>query len=89
VKYAETKREANQLGKFAGSVDIPRLTLAYIVGDRVRKVVGRDADLQINRNANGREAPTYPRVVGITYRLSGGIHTQLVLSDTRSDSYGI
>jgi hypothetical protein len=85
--YAIGKRESRQLGRWAGTATIPRLTNAYIIGDRIRSVVGRDANMQTNLDGNGREAPVYPRVVGLTWSFGGGQTTSLNLTDRRGD-YG-
>jgi hypothetical protein len=88
LDYAVAKRESRQLGKWAGTVTIPRLTDSYIIGDRIRSVVGRGANMQTNLGGNGREAPVYPRVIGITYSFSRGQHTSLNLTDARGDNGG-
>jgi hypothetical protein len=86
--FATGKRESRQLGAWAGRGSIPRLTNAYIIGDRIRRVAGRDVSLQTNVDANGKEAPVYPRVIGITYKLSEKQETQLILTDKRVDYVG-
>jgi hypothetical protein len=83
--YASGKREAHQLGQWAGTALIPRLSFAYDTGDRIRSIVGRDCNMQTNLDANGQEAPVYPRVVGITYSFGRTQETHLILSDQRSD----
>jgi hypothetical protein len=85
TEYAIAKRESRQLGRWSGAATIPRLTDAYAIGDRVRRIEGRFTSMQTNLDANGQEAPTYPRVIGITYNLSTAQTTDLVLTDQRSD----
>lgn len=84
IDYAIAKREMRQLGVFAGQWRIPRITFGYRIGQRIRKIVGRDMDLQTNTNANGAEAPVYPRIVGITWRNSDDQSTFLLPSDHRA-----
>lgn len=88
LDYATGKRESRQLGRWAGSATIPRLTDAYIIGDRIRSVQGRFANMQTNIDANGKEAPVYPRVVGITWSFRKGQSTGLNLTDKRGDYSG-
>lgn len=85
LAYAIGKRESRQLGRWAGQISIPRLVYSYDVGDRVRKIAGREVSMQTNLDGNGREAPVYPRVIGITWDMAKGQATQLVLTDKRSD----
>jgi hypothetical protein len=83
--YADNKRESLQLGRWAGRVTIPRLVPGYDIGDRLAGVEGRDAPLQLNIDGNGREAPAYPRIVGLTFDFHGGQNIHLILDDNRSD----
>jgi hypothetical protein len=84
IDFAIAKREMRQLGVFAGQWVIPRITFGYRIGQRVRRIVGRDMDLQTNSNANGAEAPVYPRIVGITWRNDDHQSTFLIPSDHRT-----
>lgn len=88
IDYAIGKRESRQLGRWAGTATIPRLTDSYILGDRIRSVLGRGANMQTNLDGNGMEAPVYPRVIGITWSFARGQHTSLNLTDNRGDTGG-
>jgi len=82
---AESRRSAQEIPHLAGSVTIPRLTLAYKIGDRLKKVRGREINLQTNASAGGREAPAYAEVVGRNFALGSEHATTLLVSDRRMD----
>lgn len=82
---AEAHRAAHELGPFAGTVSIRRLTTAYRVGDRIRRIAGRDVDLRMSIGAESGESATYPRVVGLSWTFEGGFGTRLQLSDGRGE----
>lgn len=87
LAHCEARRRTHELARFAGTATIPRFTAAYRVGDRIRAVVGRDLDLRTNTGAGGDEAPIYPAIVGIDWRLSGDKQmTVLQLSDRRAEA---
>jgi hypothetical protein len=83
--HADGMRRAHELGVFAGSVTIPRLTTAYSVGDKVRQVSGRDISLQVNAAAEQSESPIYPSVVAITWDLDGRQMTHISIQDERGE----
>lgn len=78
--YADSKREAGQLGKFQIRTTIPRLTNSYNIGDRIRSIDGRDCSLIMNLTG-GVETASYPKVVGVVWKLGDGEATNLILSD--------
>lgn len=82
LKYAENKREMAHLGKFSMQVEIPRLTNAYNIGDRIRQIDGRDCRFAMNLGG-GLETATYPKVIGLTWTLGHGEKTTLILADNR------
>lgn len=87
--YGRSFQRATELGKFAGSVTIPRLTNAYAIGDRVKVIAGRDLSLRIDSSvglAKEDQEEEYPVVVGIDYQFGGGQSTVLQLSDQRANS---
>jgi hypothetical protein len=83
--HADGVRRANEAGKFAGSVTIPRLSTAYAVGDKVSGVEGRTIDFRANAAGESGESPVYPSVVGLTWHLDGRQETVLTLDDRRAE----
>jgi hypothetical protein len=79
--YVDGRREAGQLGKFSLRVEIPRLTAAYTIGDRIRQISGRDCDFTMNLSG-GIETASYPKVIGFTWHCGQGERTSLILSET-------
>lgn len=82
---ADGLRRAHELGQFAGSVTIPRVSTAYSIGDKIDSIDGRDVSLQMNAGSGANESPIYPTVVGITYEFDGKQSTVLTLSDHRTE----
>ncbi len=82
--HARAQQAASELARFAGTVTIPRFTLAYRVGDKLEKIDGRDLSLRTNIGGNQGEAPVYPTIVGIDWEFEGGQRTVLHLSDERA-----
>lgn len=82
--YAFAQQRQTELARFAGSVTIPRLTLAYSVGDKVAGVAGRNMSLQSNVGGSEGEGPVFPTVVGLDFMFEGGQQTIIHLSDERS-----
>jgi hypothetical protein len=80
---ADGMRRATELGVFAGSVTIPRLTTAYRIGDKIRGIEGRSVGLQTNAGTQNKETPLYPSIVSISWELDGRQLTHLDLSDQR------
>ena len=83
---ANARRNANEAGEVVGSVVIPRFTLAYRVGDRIRSIQGRDLSLRTNAGAPTEEGEVFPAVVGVTWDFDGNQRTILQLSDHRGRS---
>lgn len=87
--YGRSFQRASELGKFAGSITIPRLTNAYKIGDRVQVIAGRDLSLRIDApvgQADEDQDAEYPVVVAIDYQFGGGQSTILQLSDQRANA---
>jgi len=80
---ANARRTAGEAGEVAGSVTIPRFTLAYRIGDRIRSIQGRDLSLRTNAGAPTEEGEVYPSVVGLTWEFDPRQQTILQLSDQR------
>jgi hypothetical protein len=86
LALAEATRAAHEFPRVAGGVTIPFASRAYAVGDRVRKVAGREAELATNAGAGGGETPQYPTVVALDWDFSGGRQqTVLQLADRRAE----
>lgn len=82
---AEGLRRAHELGAFAGSVTIPRLTTAYKIGDKIDIIHGREVSLRSNAAGETGETAIYPSVVAITYDLDGRQSVTLELHDQRGE----
>lgn len=82
---ADAQRRHSESAVFAGTATIPRLTLAYHVGDKVTDVDGRDVSLRSNLGAEHGESPVYPSVVAVNWNFDGGQSTELTLSDARAE----
>jgi hypothetical protein len=83
--WAEARRKAHELGVFAGSVHIPRITSAYRVGDAIDLIRGRACSLRSNAAAEQKEGPVYPTVVAGGWIFSPRVETFLELSDRRAE----
>lgn len=84
--YARQAQAATQDPSLGGPIEIPYITDAFEVGDRISKINGRDMNLQVNIGTSKGEAPVYPFVVGVTYRFAEGSQaTTLELADYRSN----
>jgi hypothetical protein len=81
---AYAQQRASELARLGGSVTIPRFTLAYRVGDKIRSIDGRDLSLVSNVGEDQGEGPTYPTVVAVDYEFDGGQRTVIHMSDERS-----
>jgi hypothetical protein len=84
IDYAAAVRDGHDAATFSGSVTIPRFTLAYRLGDRIRSINGRDMSLRQNVGAELQNAPRYPIVVGRTWEFEKQI-TTLHLTDLRAE----
>ena len=80
---AEARRNATEAGEVSGSVVIPRFTLGYRIGDRIRSIQGRGLSLQTNAGAPNEEGEVFPAVIGLTWDFDGDQRTVLHLSDQR------
>ena len=82
LSQANAFRSQNEFPRVTARVMIPRLSLAYKVGDRIRKIIGREIDFRSNGGASAKESPRYPTVVGVTFDFSANKQTTtLELSD--------
>ncbi len=81
---AEAYRLAREAGEVAGSAVVPRLTLAYRIGDRIQSIQGRGLSLRTNAGAPSEEGQVFPAVVGLTWGFEHQQHTTLLLSDQRA-----
>jgi hypothetical protein len=85
LDHAYQLRSINEVPPLAGSVTIPYLTNAYVIGDRIRGIAGRDITFQSNIAANQKEKPWFPFVVGVSWHMAGDREsTTLHLSDIRA-----
>lgn len=76
---AQAIRAGSEKGVLSGSISIPRLTTYYRIGDRISDIEGRNLGL---RTDGGDGDPTYPVVVGRSFRFSEDGHsTTLEVSD--------
>lgn len=82
--HAAARRRSRESARFAGSVVIPRFTDGYRIGDRIRRVRGREIDLRTNVGVD-EESPEYATVVGIDWTFAGRNATILQLSDRRAE----
>ncbi len=80
---ADARRLANEAGEVAGSATIPRFTSAYLIGDKIRAIVGRNLSLKTNAGAPAEEGDVFPTVVAITWTFENRQVTTLQLSDHR------
>lgn len=79
--YASSARRHLEFGSMAGSVTVPRISTAYSIGDKIRRIVGRNVDLRTNLGAETGESPVYPSVTGIAWDCDGRQSTTLELDD--------
>jgi hypothetical protein len=84
--HANLVRAAHEFPRLAGSVTIPFLTDYYCIGDRIKLIEGRNANLQINVGMDQGEKPTYPWVTAFSWVLEADRQqTILQLSDRRGE----
>jgi hypothetical protein len=83
--HAVSMRRAHERAELAGNVTIMQWTDAYNIGDKIRKIVGRDIDLRTNAATEEGESPTLPTVVSRTWGFEGRQTTVLSLSDVRAE----
>jgi len=84
VDEAYARQAAMESAHLAGTLTIPRLSLAYSIGDRIPKIRGRNVNLQTNAGGAGGDPPTYAEVIGLDWHLVKQA-TVLSLSDARAD----
>lgn len=77
---ADAMREATENGLFGGRVTIPRFTMYYGIGDCIRSINGRGLSFRLD-GGGIRNAPVYPVVEEIHWRLGDGQSTTLKLAD--------
>jgi hypothetical protein len=78
-------RLAGEAGEVAGSATIPRISLAYRIGDKIRSIQGRNLSLRTNSGAPVNEGAVYPSVVGLIWEFDQKQRTTLQLSDHRGE----
>jgi hypothetical protein len=78
-------RLAGEAGEVAGSATIPRITLAYRIGDKIRSIQGRNLSLRTNSGAPANEGAVFPSVVGVMWDFDHKQQTILQLSDHRGE----
>lgn len=77
---ADALREATENGLFGGTLTIPRFTMHYGIGDRIRGIAGRGLGFRLD-GGGIRNAPAYPVVEEVHWRLGDGQATTLKLAD--------
>ena len=81
IAQAEAMRSKNEFPAVVASATIPYLSFAYSVGDRVRKLAGKEIDLRSNAGASAKESPRYPVIESLSYDFSGNVQaTRIELS---------
>lgn len=84
--FAAQMRAAHEFPPVPMTIQIPGITLAYQIGDRVSRISGRDVDLTTNAGAEQGESPSYPFIVGLSWSFEGDHQmTVLQLSDRRME----
>lgn len=85
MAYATVR--AHQQPVFAGSVTIPRLTVAYAVGDKIQGIDGRNIDFTTNPSAvNSQTASAvYPVVTSVEWTFETAQRTTIHLTDKRAE----
>lgn len=82
---AAARRKAWESAPQSGTVVVPRLTTAYELGDRIRRLAGRGVSFDGGRPADGQD-PIYPRVVALQWRHEAqAVDTTLSLADHRGE----
>ena len=88
--HAEQLRSAHEFPTLAGSANLPFITDYYQIGDRLKLIQGRNANLQINVGADQGETPTYPWIVAFAWDFQGDKQqTVLQFSDRRAEPQGV
>jgi hypothetical protein len=90
LTHAEQLRSAHEFPTLAGSATLPFITNYYQIGDRVKIIQGRNANLQINVGVNQGETPSYPWVTAFAWDFQGDKQqTILQFSDRRAEPQGV
>jgi hypothetical protein len=88
--HAEQLRSAHEFPTLAGSATLSFITDYYQIGDRVKIIQGRNANLQINVGVDQGEAPTYPWVTAFAWDFQGDKQqTMIQFSDRRAEPQGV
>ena len=70
----------------AGSITFPYITNAYVIGDNVSKIAGREVSLRESGGEGQGEGAQYPVVVAVMLQQSdSGQTTTIQLSDRRAE----
>jgi hypothetical protein len=86
TRHAQALQRAHEMPPLAGSVTIPGIAFGYEVGDRVSYISGRGVQLYNSAGIAAGELPTFPTVVGRTFRLDGSYYTDLHITDFRAEN---
>jgi hypothetical protein len=86
LTHAYQLRSAHEMPPLAGSITLPFVTDYYEIGDRVRSISGRNANLGISIGMSQGETPTYPWIVGVSWLFEPNAQrTTLQLTDRRAE----
>jgi hypothetical protein len=90
LTHAEQLRSAHEFPTLAGSATLPFITDYYQIGDRVKIIQGRNANMQINVGIDQGETPCYPWVTAFAWDFSGDKQqTVIQFSDRRAEPQGV
>jgi hypothetical protein len=90
VNQAKQLRAAHEFPMLAGSASLPVITDYYQIGDRVKIVQGRNANLQINVGVDQGETAVYPWITAFAWDFAGNKQqTVLQFSDRRAEPQGV
>jgi hypothetical protein len=90
VTHAKQLRSAHEFPTLAGSATLPFITDYYQIGDRIKILQGRKANLQINVGVDQGETACYPWVTAFAWEFSGNKQqTILQFSDRRGEPQGV
>ncbi len=90
LTHAEQLRSAHEFPTLAGSATLPFITDYYQIGDRVKIIQGRNANLQINVGVDQGETACYPWVTAFAWDFSGDKQQTIIqFSDRRAEPQGV
>ena len=90
LTHAEQLRSAHEFPTLAGSATLPFITDYYQIGDRVKIIQGRNANMQINVGVDQGETPSYPWVTAFAWDFSGDKQqTVIQFSDRRAEPHDV